>query len=391
MYDVLVIGAGPVGSYTAELLASSGYRVAVVEQRDKRDGRSCCTGILGRECVELFPVPPDVILRTASSAVFFSPSGKRIRVCKEGPQAYIVNREALDTAWAGRAREQGAEFLLGYRALAARVTREGATVACEHDRTRAELRGRALVVASGFASGLTRQLGLGDPGDFVIGAQLDVDVQDTEEVEIYLGQEVAPGFFAWLVPTMPGRGRLGLLSRHHPGTYLVKLYNRLRAQGKVLSAITPPRFGGIPLRPLPKTYASRVVVVGNAAGQVKPTTGGGVYYGLLCAQLAAEVLHQALASDDFSEERFAQYERNWKRKLYRELQIGYYARRLYERAGDSHIERVFDIMIRNGIHEALLRADDFSFDWHGGLLLKALTSHLLGGIIRALKSRLTAR
>lgn len=193
-----------------------------------------------------------------------------------------------------------------------------------------------------------------------------------DEVEVYLGQEIAPGFFGWLVPTSAGKALAGLLSRRSPGSYLKNLLSSLLAQGKITSTETKIIYGGIPLSPLPKTYRERVVVVGDAAGQVKPTTGGGIYYGLLCADIAAEVIHSALSAGDFLGKRFARYEKDWKKKLSRELQIGYWARKTYEGLDDRQIENIFDIIQANNIHEDILQSPDFSFDWHGDSILRAL-------------------
>lgn len=387
-YDVLVIGAGPAGSYTAELLAAAGYRVAILEQREALGGRGCCTGILGWECLEMFPIPSNLILKTAHSACIFSPSGKRLRLFKEKPQAHIVDREAFDIMRARMAQRQGAELLLGHRVLNVGLDDGGARVEYQLDGSRASLCCRAVVIANGFASGLAQRLGLGSPPDFVLGAQVDVAVKDVDEVEVYLGQEVAPGFFGWLVPTAPGEARLGLMTRRHPLTYLERLYHRLHTEGKVVAELAPPASGGIPLKPLPRTYASRVVVVGDAAGQVKPTTGGGIYYSLLCAQAAAAALETALSRNDLSGRQLSQYEQAWKRRLQRELRIGYYARHLYEKAGDSQIERLFDIIMCNGIHDALLKSESFSFDWHGDLLFKAVSHYAMRSLVESLRQRL---
>ena len=88
------------------------------------------------------------------------------------------------------------------------------------------------------------------------------------------------------------------------------------------------------------------MVVGDAAGQVKPTSGGGIYYGLLCADIAADTLHRALQEGDFSAGMLSRYERKWKKRLGRELKIGYWARRMFERLSDGQIDRIFDKFYR---------------------------------------------
>jgi len=178
---------------------------------------------------------------------------------------------------------------------------------------------------------------------------------------------------------------VGLLSRRSPGFYLRKLISSLLAEGKIVSAEAELCRRGIPLKPLAKTYSDRLVVVGDAAGQVKPTTGGGIYYGLLCAEIAANNLHRALETNALSAKSLANYGREWKRKLGRELKICYWARKFYERLSDRQIDRVFDIIKSRGIDEALLKADDLSFDWHGEVILRLLGQRVLSKTIGVMR------
>ena len=160
---------------------------------------------------------------------------------------------------------------------------------------------------------------------------------------------------------------------------------KLGNEGKITSDDVELSYGGIPLKPLPRTYGDRLVVVGTAAGQVKPTTGGGIYYGLLCADIAANNLHRALKADDLSGRKLAGYERGWKRKLGRELKTGYWARRFYELLNDRQVDRMLDIIESNGILETLLRAEDLSFDWHGGVVQRVIRHGVLIKAIEAMK------
>jgi geranylgeranyl reductase family protein len=372
LYDALIVGAGPAGSYAAYRLAKLGHRVVVFERRAKVGDGVCCTGIIGAECLERFPIARNAVLREASSAKIFSPAGKLLWVHKDSVQAYVVDREHFDEALASRARDAGVEYLLSARvddiALADHCVRAKVQYGCGT----VDFEGRAAVLGCGFGGSLTRRLGLGRIGDFVFGAQAEVAVTGVEEVEVYLGQSIAPGFFAWLVPTSPGKGLAGLLARRNPGTCLKGFQARLAAEGKIASADVECSLGTIPLLPLPSTFGDRMVVVGDAAGQVKPTTGGGIYYGLLCADLAADTLHEAMDADDLSARRLANYERRWRKALARELRIGYLARRLYEKLSDGQIERIFDVIRSNNIHEELLESPGFSFDWHGDSFLGAL-------------------
>ena len=385
LFDVVVIGAGPVGSYAAYRLAEMGCKVVVLEQRDKLGGKVCCTGIIGQECVDSFAIDDNVILRRLNSAKLFSPSGGWLRLWRRESQACIIDRAAFDVALAERAQVKGAEYLLNSLAkdIEVRSDKVRIKVACQ-DRG-LNLEAKAAIVATGFGSGLVERLGLGGVGDFIMGAQTEMEAKAIDEVEVYFGQEIAPGFFAWLVPISSNRVRLGLLSRRSPGLYLRKLMSSLQVQGRVVSADAELSYGGIPLKPLSRTYCDRVIVVGDAAGQVKPTTGGGIYYGLLCAEVAADTLHRALENNALSARSLAGYQREWKRKLGRELKLGYWARKFYERLNDQQIDKIFDIIRDNGIAEALLKAEDLSFDWHSEAVLRLLGYRAVSAALDLLK------
>ncbi len=385
MYDVIVIGGGLVGSYVAYKLAGMGYGVAVLEQRKQLGEQVCCTGIISQECIRSFAIDNNVVLRQVNSARLFSPSGKVLRLWREETQASIVDRPAFDRAMAGLAQDKGAEYRLNSLATDLEVGDSGVTVRATRQGEGVNLEARAVVIATGFDPKFTERLGLGKIGDFAVGVQAEVEASGVDEVEVYFGQEIAPGFFAWLVPTSPQRALVGLLARRNPELYMRKLLLSLLTQGKIASIEVEPIYGGIPLKLLPRTCGERLIVVGNAAGQVKPTTGGGIYFGLLSAEIAASTLHRGLANDDLSARRLAVYERGWRRKLGRELEIDYYARKFYERLGDWQIDRIFDIIKSHSIDEALLKAKDLSFDWHGKVALRLVGHRALSKALEVMR------
>lgn len=367
LYDVAVTGAGPVGSRTAFRLAELGYKVIILDKKADLSSPVCCTGIIGQECADTLRLDTDVVYRQAKSARLFSPSGKEVRVWRSLPQATIVNRSAFNAAMALRAQNQGVELRLNSRVTGIACGSTGVTVKLADGEV---IEAAAAVVAAGFAAKID---GLPDSSkpDFIMGAQAEVDTTG-DEVEVYFGDEVAPGFFAWLAPTAPGKALVGLLSRRRPAYYLSKVLSRLSYQGKIRFSDIALTHGGILLQPPAKTYGTRIVVVGTAAGQVKPTTGGGIYYGLLCADIAAKHLDRALKNDDLSAASLSLYQREWQKLLGKELRTGYWARKMFEHLNDRQVDHLFDIITSTGIDETLQKADDLSFDWHGKVLVRLL-------------------
>jgi digeranylgeranylglycerophospholipid reductase len=371
MYDVIVAGGGPIGSFMAGRLAEKGHRVLVLEKKPQPGAKTACTGIIGQECASAFGIDERSIIRKVNSASLFSPSGNRLHLRREEPQAVILDRTAFDTIMVERAQQAGAEYQFGSRVQNITVANDYANVAVDEGREMRVIMAKAAVIASGFSPGLMWRLGLGKFKDFTIGVQAEVEAPGCDEVEVHFG-DMAPGFFTWLVPTTPPLARAGLLARENPGRYLKKWLADLKKQGRIISDEVGISYGGIPLRPLPHTSSERMIVVGDAAGQVKPTSGGGIYYGLLSAEIASEVLHQALEDNDLSARRLGRYERGWRKKLGREIRTGYWFRKLFERLNNRQIDRIFEIVKAGGIDEALLKAEDIAFDWHGRTIIRLL-------------------
>ncbi len=141
-------------------------------------------------------------------------------------------------------------------------------------------------------------------------------------------------------------------------------------------------WGEIPLRPLLRTFHDRLLVVGDAAGQVKPTTGGGIYYSLLAGEIAVQTLDEALAAGDLSAAKLSQYQRRWKDLLSRELEVGYSARRLFEFLNDRQISSLVEQASANGFRADLVNSTDVSFDWHSRMIAKIMGHPMLGGALR---------
>ncbi|MDP2919837.1 MAG: NAD(P)/FAD-dependent oxidoreductase [Dehalococcoidia bacterium] len=390
LYDVIVIGGGPVGSQVAYRLAGMGYHIVVLERKTRLTDAACCTGIVSQECTTAFSIPDSVIYRWVNGAQLYSPSSKPLEIERTAPQVAILNRPAFNELWAEYAQTAGAEFLVGSEVRGIRKGENSVVIDVINRGNKIELQARVAVLTTGFGSQLVDGLGLGAAGDFVMGAQAEVETK-ADKVEVYFGNKIAPGFFAWLVPTVPGKALAGLLSRRHPPAYLRSFLARLSAEGKIVSADVPFTYGGVPLKPLPKTYGERLLVVGTAAGQVKPLTGGGIYFGLICADIAANTLHRCLGWDDLSNDKLAGYQRSWKRRLGRELRTGYLARRIYERLNDRQLDRIFGLMDSSGLIQELEDAGELSFDWHADVVSHIFSQRMFMTAMRSVKMPLNLR
>jgi digeranylgeranylglycerophospholipid reductase len=372
LYNTIIIGAGPVGSYLACKLGQLGYRVLVLDKKTAAGQDVCCTGIISKDCFNLLPIDMNLAKRPSSAVRFVAPSGKSLKLSRRDEIAYIVDRVALEQVLVDHAGAAGAHYVFGSEVVdIAHIT--GAI------RVKADCGGRktifdadTAVISAGFGSLLPGKLGLGKIKNYAVGAQVEVDITGVNETEIYLDRRLCPGGFSWLVPVGDNRGLVGQLTYRQPKRHLKKLLAALKTKGKVSATEESPGYRLIPLQPLPKTYGERLLVVGEAAGQVKPTTGGGIYYGLICADIAVDTLHHAFQSHDFSETRLASYQEKWHATLSKELKAGYWANRLYRMLSNSQIEAIYNFVSHNGMPQFIADMDDFPFDWHSRLIRKTL-------------------
>jgi flavin-dependent dehydrogenase len=337
----------------AHELASSGYDVAIFEAKSAPGLNVCCTGIISTECFQSLDPGTDVVLTKVNSAKFFSPSGRCLRLQTENVQAHVVNRLLLDKALTSKAQSQGAQYFFSSPVIDI-------------------IPGKDSIQAETLCFGASRKLGLGKITNFLVGAQAEIEVKNVDEFEVYFGQEIAPGAFAWLVPTSANKAYIGLLATSQAKLHLQKLLNNLSGQGKITDREVEIRQKAIPVGALARSYGDRVLVIGDAAGQVKPTTGGGIYFGHLGAKIAAEVLDEAFSSDNLTAGQLSRYQKRWKVNMGKELSRGYWARWAYGKLSDHQIEGIFNVLGSNGMAEALLNSGDSSFDWHSKLILAVL-------------------
>jgi geranylgeranyl reductase family protein len=363
-----VVGGGPVGSEVAFKTASAGHSVIVLEKRKDYNARVCCTGIVSYDCINSFSIDKSLIKRYFSAANFFSPSDKKLRLEHKGPVAACLNRGAFDTFMGERAQKAGAKYFFSAEATSLEFSAGEVAVQFHQAGKKTVLEARVMVVAAGpVFSPLKEQPEFLAP-DLIIGAQAIVEAPGVEEIEIYCGKEIAPGFFAWLVPTGDGQALIGLLARQKTAGYCKGFLTKLKGDKKIVTAEVDINYRAIALKPPQKTSGDRLIIVGSAAGQVKSTTGGGIYFGLLSADIAAGILDEALRCDDLSGGRLAAYEQAWRSKLMPELESGQRARIFYEHLSDPEMDALFNLGKMMNVEKILYSMDELSFDWHGRLI-----------------------
>ena len=237
-------------------------------------------------------------------------------------------------------------------------------------------RARVCVLACGASYALQRRLGLGMPRLLLHSAQVELPAERLGDVEVHFGRSIAP---RGLCVGGPGAARTALRAhrrdvrpRRQPPFPRHRRQARSPAGGSCASDLRQPRQKILPLGPIERTYGDRVLALGDAAGLVKPTTGGGIYYSLLSAHLAAETLAEMLPQNELSAASLSVYERRWRKRLGSELRWQLLLRRIAHRLNDEDIDALFELARTDGIMPLVRRTAAFN---HHREFITALFKH----------------
>lgn len=369
--DVLVVGAGPAGSTAAYELARRGHSVRVLEEHSRVGYPVQCAGLVSRRALALAP-SDRTVRRAVHGAAVFGPSLGSITFRAAEPRAFVIDRGAWDVELADRAARAGAQFDLGAR-FDRRVSESDGEVRValtRVDRTTEEMEARLVIGADGVTSAVARGFRLRRPVEILpaFEAEFPSSPGDPDQVEVYLSNEFAPGLFGWWIPDGSGGARVGIAA-HADGTSARRYFDRLmgylgRRFGSPLVSPTSLIASGIPIGTVPRTAADRVLLVGDSAAQVKPLSGGGIFTGMRCAQIAAEVADGALRSNDLSYDRLAEYERRWRAEFSEEFSRALSLRRLFVRLSDSDLDRLIDVLRSSNLRETIVAFGDIDFPTH---------------------------
>jgi geranylgeranyl reductase family protein len=376
MYDVAIVGGGPAGLNAAHRLARSGFKVSVFEEHVSAGDPVHCTGVLAAEAFDEFDVPRTAHLNSLTTVRFVGPSGASIEYSTPQTEAIVIDRRLFDASLSDRAQKAGAIIHVGERIVDIRVTDQQVTLRTSSNRSVAAF---ACILACGANYALQTRLGLGRPIMHLQSAQIEVPAIELGDVEVHFGNQLAPRGFAWAVPVVRGHrtfARIGLMcdrdARKHFEWFLGRIGPRWKTGSSLcLNGGVSPRIKMLPLGPIARTYGPRVLAVGDAAGLVKATTGGGIYYSLLSGTLAADTLVEAFSQRDLSEVSLSAYEERWRDSFGEEFSAQMRLRRIANRLTDPEIDSLFELAQTDGIMPLVRKTA--RFNKHRDLIVSLLS------------------
>ena len=383
--EVAVVGGGPAGLIAARELAARGVQVKVFEEHKKIGAPNHCAGILSVEGLKRIGVEPEskFLRHEVTGGTAFAPDGTGIRITGSRTRAYIVDRAIFDRHLAEEAMDAGAEIERNHRIRDFTVD-EGRVTGVQGD---IDIEASIVIDAEGASGALARKVGLPRPVDGVL-AGINANVPDAQlepgKVEVWFGEDLAKGMFAWAVPSGDDEVRCGLATEK--GDSLELLRGFIKKRFGLTECREPARWPVLTGGPVNRTHSDGLLLVGDVAGHTKPTTGGGVILGGMCAMMAAETAIQALENGDYSADFLSRYDAAWRKALGGEFSSMLGMRRFLNSIPDPRMKRIFASVKSAGLEPTLERfIEEGDMDLQSGVLRKALTHP---GMLRVMTSSL---
>ena len=364
-FDVAIVGGGPIGGFIASRIAEKKYKVAIFEKNKSIGVPINCAGLISQRVFNFFDFSTENIIQNkVKGANIHSPSGDILSIGGDKVHALVINRAEFDKKIIKTATDKGAEIFLKNHVLSAQKNGEHIEIRTSQDY---DIRSKLLIGADGPFSRIRDRFAFPKPAEFLrgIGAEVENVDLDPDFVEIFVGNTIAPGFFAWMIPTSKdgSKARVGLCinqkSPHSPKYFLSNLFKKstLLKDAKVLNYI-----GGIvPIGALKTTYSSNVLIVGDAAAQVKPTSGGGIYTGLLCATHCSDIAIESLEKNQYSSKFLKKYQKLWTADIGKELSLGMKFRKIYTKLTDKQMNKYLKRFQNPRITETISKYGDIDY------------------------------
>ena len=377
VYDVVVVGAGPVGSNTARLLAERGHQVLLLEEHPEVGIPVQCAGLVTPRIFDHTPFDiGDLWQNDLHGAVIYSPDGSAVHFETDAIQAQAMDRARFDQKMAEAAVAAGVELRVATKAVAAERDPGGITVTLQHDGKREDIRTRTVVGADGVRGGVARWFGFPAIAETVSAYEVELDGATLPDgrriIPMFAGRGQAPGFFSWIIPVSDvanGKGRVRAGVAVSPGmneaaakAYYERMFEDPASKDYLAGTSEVYRIiGGIPLGLRERLVDDRVALVGDAAGMAKPTSGGGIYRGLVASEHLADTLDDGLRRGRLERKHLARYEKHVRKGIAKELRKGDLLRRVYKGFTDGDLDKLARYCARPRVRRVIERVGDIDY------------------------------
>lgn len=327
--DVLIVGGGPIGTYLASILSKKGLKIAIIDKKSNI-GKEACSGLISTKLKKYVPIKEEFLENKIKGAIFYTPNYK-LELKKNRTQAYVINRPKFDKYLLKQAKNNGVKIFLKTSFHDFKLSEEGIIIKTNKGNFDSKL----LIGADGALSLVRRNSKLKGNLKIINGILAYYPEKNYSDlVELFFGKKIAPNFFAWKIP----RGKTteyGLATNKNHIEYFKRF---LKSQGL--------KFGKFHTHPIcygeQNSVSNRMLLIGDAAAQVKPFSGGGIIYGLISAKIASNAIIKAFNKENFTEEFLRKnYDLIWKKKLLDKINLGINIRNLLNQLNDRELTELF--------------------------------------------------
>ncbi len=368
MKDVIIVGGGPAGCFTGKKLAEKGFDVTILEEDSEIGHPMCCAGIIGSEGLKKVGLDPaDWSANELWKGIVYSPSGDSVKLSRDKLEAHVIRRSEFDRDLGEAAARAGADLQLNSSCVGVSRSDDKVSLKVDDGDDGEWIDCRCVVGADGTNSMIARSFDLIDEFSPLVGAQAEVVGNVSgRAANIFFGNDWSEHFFGWVVPAgdvfrvgLCDRGRnarknlLGFI-RNNPALPEDALDRMVRFTTDVI-----PKAGSRTI------FGDRVVLVGDAAGQIKPLTGGGIYMGLSCAEIASEVIVEGLESEP-SRNVLEKYSSRVDEKFGGEFELGNRVMRILRNMDDEDLNVFFELLEETEVKDLIL--EEFEFDHHSSFI-----------------------
>lgn len=353
--DVVIAGGSVAGLICAREIASNNHSVLVIEEDYEIGTPEHCGGLVSTAGLEELGIIPfrktfDHLIETAE---IHAPNGNSFSINSKKQKVAEISRRELDKQIAHQAQKNGATIKV--RTSFQELTDKGVRT------SDGEIECKIFVDARGVSSLIHK-----DRTGILSSAQYEIYAEWIKKgkVEVFFDQEKYPGFFAWVIPSDEGKGKVGVAGK---GINVVeameKFLETMGGHSTIRKIYAPIWIKG----PIDKFIDGKIVIVGDAAGQAKPTTAGGIYSSGMGGLYAGQAISKFLESKDMSD--LEEYQKRWTEKFGKEFEKQLFARKILERLDNSTINKLFE-SITPEITKEISEKEDF--DFHTGSIVKLL-------------------
>lgn len=367
-YDVVIVGGGPIGCFVARYIANAGKKVLILEEHKEIGEPPHCAGLVSSEVLSISGIKDNIVLNRIKGANIYGYDGTKLSFLGEKTYALVIDRILFDKKMAEMAEFSGAEILKSSRVISFERNADGIDVVFIRNGKESKVKASLIIGADGAYSMVARFFKLPLPREIIYGFQVEGELNclSPYQVDVMVDNETSPGWFSWIIPIRRDYARIGLgiNVRGNPREYLRKLYDKWEPLRHFKDSDIKKVMGGlIPLGLIERSYTDNVMLVGDAAVQLKPLSGGGLYLGLLAGIICGKVALEALDKRDFSSGMLSKYHKLWMKSVGKEIKLGLRLRKIFLGLTDKEKSELLRILDNQDAKSIILSTGNIDHPW----------------------------